>query len=513
MIEASPQRREGLLERAARGLTQSLEGWRSVDGARAFRLLQAAVVTAFAGVLTVSVLRQTWDGLAVGAAAVFLLIALSSELLPVRLADGNGEITLTPVIVSGVVALFGPGYAVIVAFLAASLGSVIHKRLIERSVLSSGFWQYLLYNSCCIGFHAGVGALMYQALGGPRLVDVDLATFPLSRFVFPLLISTFFALALDMSLFSIGSAVVECADEERVSASAIWMRAKVIWLRSLVGLVPNYLMFTPFAFVLAYLYVWRGLGFWGVLPILVPFFSVRHALNVLVTSVKAYRQTTTTLAMLMQKYHPYTRGHLKRVADLSLRLARELRLPAASQQWIWEAGLLHDIGKVGVSEQILDKPGKLTDEEWDTIKAHPVKSAEILSQLEFLDALVPWVRHHHERVDGRGYPDGLKEDEIPVEAAIIAVADAFDAMTGSRNTGDGNPRRQCDACEWKPAPGAQMPPGCPECGATLTRVYRQPMSVEEGLDQLREGVGTQFSPRVVRAFVRMMAREEVSARG
>ncbi len=485
-----------------------------MDGARAFSLLQTAVFTAFLVILATAVLRQRWDGLSVSAAAVFLLIALSSELLPVRLAEGNGEITLTPIIVAGVVALFGPGYAVIVAFLAASLGSLIHKRLLDgERELTASFWQYLLYNSCCIGCHAGAGALVYQALGGPRLIDVNLSTFPLSHFLIPLLISTLFALGLDLALFSIGSAVVESAEEPRVSFEMVWMRAKVTWLRSLAGLIPNYLMFTPFAFVLAYLYVWRGLGFWGVLPILVPFFSVRHALNVLMASVKTYRQTTTTLAMLMQKYHPYTRGHLKRVADLSLRLARELRLPAASQQWIWEAGLLHDIGKVGVSEQILDKQGKLTDDEWTVIKAHPVKSAEILSQLEFLDPLVPWVRHHHERVDGRGYPDGLTEREIPIEAAIIAVADAFDAMTGSRNSSEGRTRRQCDACEWKPQTGADMPEECPECGATLIRSYRKPMSVEEGIHQLRSGVGTQFSPRVVRAFVRMMAREEAAAGG
>jgi len=231
----------------------------------------------------------------------------------------------------------------------------------------------------------------------------------------------------------------------------------------------------------------------------------------LMTHIKTYRQTITTLAMLMQKYHPYTRGHLKRVADLSLRLARELRLPASSQQWIWEAGLLHDIGKVGVSEQILDKHGKLTDGEWDTIKQHPVKSSEILSQLEFLNDLVPWVRHHHERVDGRGYPDGLTGTEIPIEAAIIAVADAFDAMTGARALGNRS-HTHCDACAWQPAPTNRMPEECPECGATLNRSYRDPMTIDQGINQLRCGVGAQFSPKVVRAFIRMMARDHELSR-
>jgi HD-GYP domain-containing protein (c-di-GMP phosphodiesterase class II) len=111
-------------------------------------------------------------------------------------------------------------------------------------------------------------------------------------------------------------------------------------------------------------------------------------------------------------------------------------------------------------------------------------------------------------VDGKGYPDGLVGDEIPIEAEIIAVADAFDAMTGSKSFGEGRNRSSCDACGWKPEGDVPMPEECPECGATLIRVYRQPMSVEQGIQQLRYGVGSQFSPKVVRAFIRMMAQED-----
>ncbi len=107
----------------------------------------------------------------------------------------------------------------------------------------------------------------------------------------------------------------------------------------------------------------------------------------------------------MQHYHPYTRGHLKRVAEMSERLARELRLPAESIRHISHAGLLHDIGKIGVSEEILDKTSKLEPEEWEKIKEHPTKGAEIISHLEFLEGIVDWIRYHHKWHDGRGYPD------------------------------------------------------------------------------------------------------------
>lgn len=494
----------GYLHDSSAATTPSL-----LSSLKPFDILRYTVYCSFAVVLAVALARQDWSVGSLFVIAVFLAIAIASELLPVTLPDGNAEITLTPIIIWGVIVLFGPGYGALAAFFGVFLGSLLYKRLIAKaSIRSDSFWQYLLYNSCQIGTNAGMGAIIYQALGGATLISVDIQSYSLVSVIGPLFAATFVALAMDVFFYAIASAVAESEEEGRVSFDSVWMRAKVIWLKNAFAFLPSYVMFTPFAFVLAYLFVWRDLGFWGVLPILIPFFSVRQTLNLVMANIQTYRQTITTLAMLMQKYHPYTRGHLKRVADLSERLARELRLPAASQQWIWEAGLLHDIGKVGVSEQILDKTARLTDEEWEVIKAHPVKSAEILSQMEFLDALVPWVKYHHERVDGKGYPDGLVGDQIPVEAEIIAVADAFDAMTGSKSFGEGRNRNCCDACGWKPEGDVPMPEECPECGATLIRVYRQPMSVEQGIQQLRYGVGSQFSPRVVRAFIRMMAQED-----
>ncbi|MCL6628811.1 MAG: HD domain-containing protein, partial [Armatimonadetes bacterium] len=169
--------------------------------------------------------------------------------------------------------------------------------------------------------------------------------------------------------------------------------------------------------------------------------------------------------------HPYTKGHLERVADLATEVAKELRLRTSSLMLIRDAGILHDIGKVGVSEEILDKEGKLTDEEWNIIKQHPARGAEIIAQLRYLEPIVPWVRGHHERPDGRGYPDALKDGQIPIEAAVIAVADAFDAMAG------------------------------------VKRSYQEvPLTEDQAIDQVRYGVGTQFDPRVVKAFLRVMAR-------
>jgi len=204
-------------------------------------------------------------------------------------------------------------------------------------------------------------------------------------------------------------------------------------------------------------------------------------------------------------YHPYTRGHLKRVAELSERLARELNLPAESVRWMPDAGLLHDIGKVGVSEEILDKPGRPTDEEWAKIQEHPVNGARIISQMEFLDKIVDWVKYHHKWYDGSGYPNDGRNGDVPIEAHIIAVADAFDAMTDDREMAE---KWTCDSCGYTPENG-DRPAVCPECGAEKGRRYRQPLSLDQAMDELRRGVGTQFRPEVVKAFLRMIDREGV----
>jgi len=161
----------------------------------------------------------------------------------------------------------------------------------------------------------------------------------------------------------------------------------------------------------------------------------------------------------------YIRGHQQRASRWAAALAEEMGLSPEQVRNIRIAGLLHDLGKVGVSESILNKPGKLTEEEYAKIKEHPALGAMmIISEVESLQRLVPIVRHHHERFDGKGYPDGLAGEQIPLEARIMSVVDVFDAMTHDR-------------------------------------AYRKALSKEETIAELERGAGTQFDPAVVRAFL------------
>ena len=136
---------------------------------------------------------------------------------------------------------------------------------------------------------------------------------------------------------------------------------------------------------------------------------------------------------------PYTCGHSDRVARISVRLARQLELPEDFCATIYLSGLLHDVGKIGVDDSVLRKEGRLTDEEFEHIKRHPRLGAKILADIEQFSEIIPGVLHHHEQWNGRGYPDGLAGEEIPLIARIIAVADSFDAMTSDRPYRKGMP--------------------------------------------------------------------------
>jgi HD-GYP domain-containing protein (c-di-GMP phosphodiesterase class II) len=170
---------------------------------------------------------------------------------------------------------------------------------------------------------------------------------------------------------------------------------------------------------------------------------------------------------------PYTAGHSKRVAEYSVLIAKQCKWSLKDIDLLNKSALLHDIGKIGVRDDVLLKEGKLTDEEFDQIKRHPVIGEEIVKGVQMTEELLPilpGIKHHHERMDGFGYPDQLKGDEIPVFGRLIAVADAFDAMTSDRP-------------------------------------YRKGMPYEKAFSILHEGKGTQWDKEFVDAFLKKMKME------
>jgi len=178
-----------------------------------------------------------------------------------------------------------------------------------------------------------------------------------------------------------------------------------------------------------------------------------------------YMRTITSLAATIDARDHYTRKHSEMVAKYAVAIAEAMKLAPEQVELIRQASHLHDIGKIGVHDFILLKPGKLTEEEWEEVKLHSVKGAEILQPLVvFLDGVIDMVRQHHERYDGRGYPGYYRGRDIEIGARIMAVADAFDAMVSGRP-------------------------------------YKKAYSREKAIEELRENSGTQFDPEIVETFL------------
>ena len=163
----------------------------------------------------------------------------------------------------------------------------------------------------------------------------------------------------------------------------------------------------------------------------------------LVEEIKSsYLSSVKALALALEEKDPYTRGHSERVADISVKIAEELGLSSQEKEYIKTGAMLHDIGKIGIPESIVRSPKALTKAEFNIIKTHTTRGVEILGPIDYFKNHLHLIRNHHEHYDGRGYPDRLKGEEIPIGAQIIAVADSFDAMTSSRPYRKGLPPRQ-----------------------------------------------------------------------
>ena len=216
--------------------------------------------------------------------------------------------------------------------------------------------------------------------------------------------------------------------------------------------------------------LWSVVGFFAPLLVLIPLFVARWAVAQFAEQQKAYEATVGALCQAVETKDFYTRGHSDRVSRGSVMIAREIGMHGERVEAIRYAGMLHDVGKLGVPTKVLQKTGKLTEEEYAAIQLHPMRGLDIVREIGFLDEALAGIMHHHERIDGRGYPMGLAGDEIPEFARVLAVADAFDSMTS-------------------------------------TRSYRGARPVAEAIEELRKWSGTQFDPAFVDAFVAALKRE------
>ncbi len=185
-----------------------------------------------------------------------------------------------------------------------------------------------------------------------------------------------------------------------------------------------------------------------------------------------YVATMKSLAQVVEAKDTATRGHLERTQTYGLALARRIDPALAARPEVGYGFFLHDIGKVGIPEQVLGKPGPLTPAEWEIMRTHPVIGAQIVEPIGPLGEAVEIVRTHHEWFDGTGYPSGLRGDQIPLAARIFSIADSFDAMTSDRP-------------------------------------YRRALPLDRALDEIEAGSGTQFDPMAVEAFLGLLEERDL----
>jgi putative nucleotidyltransferase with HDIG domain len=301
-------------------------------------------------------------------------------------------------------------------------------------------------------FNAGANTLTYFAAGGAYLAAggrLGRLSFP--EDVIPLLVCGGVYFFVNSGLVSI---VIGLTD-----GPSAWR----IWQRNFQPSLLHHLSFVALGSLVAVTYL--SVGVWAFVLCGIPFLVARHAFRLYMEIRSDLKDFVRALSEVLEEVDPYTRHHSVRVSQYAVRLARGLRLPERDVEEIEYAALVHDIGKIGPQHQhILQKPGALSIEEQRTLRAHPGAGADIVAKVRTLRRAAEIVRSHHERPDGLGYPFGLRNEDVPIGARILNVADAFDAMTSDRP-------------------------------------YRRALSLESAIGELERGSATQFDAAVVECLV------------
>jgi putative nucleotidyltransferase with HDIG domain len=358
--------------------------------------------------------------------------------------------------------LFGPLGAVVLGASIAFIAYVTQKTDISRFIFNAS--------------NHTIGGLLIASL-------LSLSRVPISEWSLGwlLIISVIGAGALYLSTTSFLTIVIGLSNQQEFNA---------IWTERFRWLGAYYLALGVIAAVLVFSY--NAIDMTGIIIIFLPLFMMRYSQKQYIDNTKEMVQNLqTTNAKLLQKSEevtllneellltlarsldlrdPHVMEHSKHVSRYAVCIAQEMNLPAEQVETIRKAGLLHDIGKLGVREEILFKPSRLTAEEFEFVKEHVTIGAELVHGCHTLEPLAPFVLHHHEWFDGRGYPHGLAGEEIPLEARILSLADAVEAMASDRP-------------------------------------YKKSMLPEAIRDEVKRCEGSQFDPDVVKAFVQIINRE------
>jgi putative nucleotidyltransferase with HDIG domain len=372
--------------------------------------------------------------------AFFLAISVFAEFIPVDLPLA-GSITIGFPIDFIIILVYGPALAMLISAISAIISELLGKKT---------SWYKIIFNASQYALSVGIAGLTYQYVGGV----VGFQNF--FKYFFPAAICAFVYCLINLILVTM---VISLDQGDRI---------KDVWRINFKGVLPTYLSEAPLGFLMAIVYV--DVGIIGILLFFLPLFLARRSFELYTKMRKVYLDTIRALAAAIDAKDPYTKGHSERVAATSVVLAQELNLSDQDIENIEYTALLHDIGKIGIEDSILGKKGSLTSQEFDKIKEHTIMGANIIEPVDFLKNSYWAIYHHHEKYNGQGYPDGIKSEDIPILARIIAVADAYDAMSSDRP-------------------------------------YRKKLDKDKILKELKDQSGKQFDPKVVKVLISVLDRE------
>lgn len=371
----------------------------------------------------------------------FVIAHIILDHLEVPLPNGNGFVSVSFAVDFALIILFGPAVAAWVSF-----SSLLHRKTFRE--FHKLFYK-MLFNASQLALCAGLAGRTFIIAGG------TVGTVSLPAGVLPIALAALVYIAINSLLVMIVITLTQ-----KVS---FWG----VWLTNFRWAIPNYIATLPLGIIIAAIYV--NIGISGLLLLIVPLIIARHTFLMYIDMRNQYISTIKALTKAIDAKDHYTHGHSERVAEYAVAIAKEMRLPEDFQEKLEYLALMHDIGKLAIPEYILNKPSRLSDEEFELIRTHAAVGAEIIQNIKLVGDHADIVRHHHERVDGRGYPDRLPGDQVSVGAKIVGVADAYDAMTSSR-------------------------------------VYSKPMRKHEAVAELLRCCNTQFCQDVVSAFITVLQR-------
>ena len=409
---------------------------------RAFKLFYATTVAASLAMLGWLASGRSYNASdPFGWAFFFMVLLFADTKMAEAQMRGGGRVLSSRTLDLSMVVLFGPLVAC-----AAEATSALFRGFVLRTAPP----RKVIFNTAMLVIAAGCAGLVYHAMPFHERFESPLFLLPLLA---SLLTYSFVNTFLVTSVMSLDRGIP----------------FREVWFRDFRWGGARGMMELPFTAMVILLYMQAGA--WT-LTIYLPIIAVIYVSAKAVKSTReAHMASIAVLATTLEADEPYTHGHSYRVAQYGVTMGRALGMSPGELETLEYGGLLHDIGKIAITNDIICKPGRLTEHEFGVLAEHPAIGARIVEQIKFLPETIDLVRHHHERVDGKGYPDGLKGDEISLGSSILMVADAFDAMTSDRS-------------------------------------YRKALPIDRAIAELVKYRGTQFREDVVDTLVQLHQRGE-----